>query len=65
MFPDPCPGTYKYLEVQYECVPYSKYNLYSCSLPLALTIEAGVLLHGKEAYVYGPWTHYACKALAD
>ncbi|XP_061566566.1 adhesion G protein-coupled receptor L3-like isoform X4 [Cololabis saira] len=21
-FPDPCPGTYKYLEVQYECVPY-------------------------------------------
>lgn len=24
-FPDPCPGTYKYLEVQYECVPYSMY----------------------------------------
>ncbi len=24
VFPDPCPGTYKYLEVQYECVPYSK-----------------------------------------
>ncbi|XP_032381352.1 adhesion G protein-coupled receptor L2 isoform X15 [Etheostoma spectabile] len=23
VFPDPCPGTYKYLEVQYECVPYS------------------------------------------
>ncbi|XP_044135050.1 adhesion G protein-coupled receptor L1 isoform X7 [Bufo gargarizans] len=22
-FPDPCPGTYKYLEVQYDCVPYS------------------------------------------
>ncbi|GAB1293370.1 Adhesion G protein-coupled receptor L1 [Apodemus speciosus] len=21
-FPDPCPGTYKYLEVQYDCVPY-------------------------------------------
>nr|XP_014343826.1 PREDICTED: adhesion G protein-coupled receptor L1 [Latimeria chalumnae] len=21
-FPDPCPGTYKYLEIQYECVPY-------------------------------------------
>uniref|UniRef100_A0A3B4AUT5 SUEL-type lectin domain-containing protein n=1 Tax=Periophthalmus magnuspinnatus TaxID=409849 RepID=A0A3B4AUT5_9GOBI len=20
VFPDPCPGTYKYLEVQYECV---------------------------------------------
>lgn len=26
VFPDPCPGTYKYLEVQYECVPYSKYT---------------------------------------
>lgn len=26
VFPDPCPGTYKYLEVQYECVPYSKYD---------------------------------------
>lgn len=28
-FPDPCPGTYKYLEVQYDCVPYSES---SCSL---------------------------------
>lgn len=27
VFPDPCPGTYKYLEVQYECVPYSMYSL--------------------------------------
>lgn len=27
VFPDPCPGTYKYLEVQYECVPYSKYEI--------------------------------------
>ncbi|KAG8128846.1 hypothetical protein E2320_015630 [Naja naja] len=24
-FPDPCPGTYKYLEVQYDCVPYSEF----------------------------------------
>ncbi|TRY84272.1 hypothetical protein DNTS_033785 [Danionella cerebrum] len=24
VFPDPCPGTYKYLEIQYECVPYSE-----------------------------------------
>lgn len=30
VFPDPCPGTYKYLEVQYECVPYSTYS----SVPL-------------------------------
>lgn len=27
VFPDPCPGTYKYLEIQYECVPYSEYAL--------------------------------------
>uniref|UniRef100_A0A3B4ADY4 Adhesion G protein-coupled receptor L3 n=1 Tax=Periophthalmus magnuspinnatus TaxID=409849 RepID=A0A3B4ADY4_9GOBI len=27
VFPDPCPGTYKYLEVQYECVPYSTYSV--------------------------------------
>lgn len=26
VFPDPCPGTYKYLEIQYECVPYSEYT---------------------------------------
>uniref|UniRef100_A0A087X9Y2 Adhesion G protein-coupled receptor L1a n=1 Tax=Poecilia formosa TaxID=48698 RepID=A0A087X9Y2_POEFO len=24
VFPDPCPGTYKYLEIQYECVPYTQ-----------------------------------------
>uniref|UniRef100_A0A3B4Y7Y4 Adhesion G protein-coupled receptor L1-like n=1 Tax=Seriola lalandi dorsalis TaxID=1841481 RepID=A0A3B4Y7Y4_SERLL len=24
VFPDPCPGTYKYLEIQYECVPYRR-----------------------------------------
>uniref|UniRef100_A0A8C5B9K2 SUEL-type lectin domain-containing protein n=1 Tax=Gadus morhua TaxID=8049 RepID=A0A8C5B9K2_GADMO len=23
VFPDPCPGTYKYLEVQYECTCYA------------------------------------------
>uniref|UniRef100_A0A3B4BI50 SUEL-type lectin domain-containing protein n=1 Tax=Periophthalmus magnuspinnatus TaxID=409849 RepID=A0A3B4BI50_9GOBI len=27
VFPDPCPGTYKYLEIQYECVPYSERRL--------------------------------------
>ncbi|XP_059902415.1 adhesion G protein-coupled receptor L1-like isoform X1 [Gadus macrocephalus] len=32
VFPDPCPGTYKYLEIQYECVPYSEYkhNVLEC-----------------------------------
>ncbi|XP_059902420.1 adhesion G protein-coupled receptor L1-like isoform X3 [Gadus macrocephalus] len=31
VFPDPCPGTYKYLEIQYECVPYNSPQR-SCSL---------------------------------
>lgn len=31
-FPDPCPGTYKYLEVQYDCVPYSESSCSSCRL---------------------------------
>lgn len=34
VFPDPCPGTYKYLEVQYECVPYSKYRRAALTLTL-------------------------------
>lgn len=40
VFPDPCPGTYKYLEVQYECVPYSKYAffLYLCIYVMHLCI---------------------------
>ena len=37
VFPDPCPGTYKYLEVQYECVPYSTYA--SVRLKNAATIQ--------------------------
>lgn len=43
VFPDPCPGTYKYLEVQYECVPYSKYSpnltLTTPNLSLLLTFD--------------------------
>lgn len=31
-FPDPCPGTYKYLEVQYDCVPYSESSCSLCAL---------------------------------
>lgn len=36
VFPDPCPGTYKYLEVQYECVPYSTYSVSSLSPTVTL-----------------------------
>ncbi|XP_038640782.1 adhesion G protein-coupled receptor L1-like isoform X5 [Scyliorhinus canicula] len=31
VFPDPCPGTYKYLEIQYECVPYTQVTVASTS----------------------------------
>ncbi|XP_072925365.1 adhesion G protein-coupled receptor L1 isoform X11 [Hemitrygon akajei] len=31
VFPDPCPGTYKYLEIQYECVPYTQATMASTS----------------------------------
>ncbi|KAG6923785.1 adhesion G protein-coupled receptor L1, partial [Chelydra serpentina] len=35
-FPDPCPGTYKYLEVQYDCVPY----IFVCPGTLQKVLEA-------------------------
>lgn len=64
VFPDPCPGTYKYLEVQYECVPYSKYGIYifhflqHSSLMLKdYTCERSICLW--------PTNHYACRALTD
>ncbi|XP_059902419.1 adhesion G protein-coupled receptor L1-like isoform X2 [Gadus macrocephalus] len=34
VFPDPCPGTYKYLEIQYECVPYRRCLVLMLMLPL-------------------------------
>lgn len=64
VFPDPCPGTYKYLEVQYECVPYSKYEIdmfHFSSIPR----WCWKTTHVKEAYVYGLKNHYACRALTD
>uniref|UniRef100_A0A9J8CEH1 Adhesion G protein-coupled receptor L1a n=1 Tax=Cyprinus carpio carpio TaxID=630221 RepID=A0A9J8CEH1_CYPCA len=39
VFPDPCPGTYKYLEIQYECVPYrNKEDGVQPASPLCLLI---------------------------
>uniref|UniRef100_A0A668A189 SUEL-type lectin domain-containing protein n=1 Tax=Myripristis murdjan TaxID=586833 RepID=A0A668A189_9TELE len=29
VFPDPCPGTYKYLEIQYECSHHRSCSLFS------------------------------------
>ncbi|XP_025048532.1 adhesion G protein-coupled receptor L1 isoform X4 [Alligator sinensis] len=41
-FPDPCPGTYKYLEVQYDCVPYIEVEqkVFVCPGTLQKVLEA-------------------------
>uniref|UniRef100_A0A4W2DG14 Adhesion G protein-coupled receptor L1 n=1 Tax=Bos indicus x Bos taurus TaxID=30522 RepID=A0A4W2DG14_BOBOX len=39
-FPDPCPGTYKYLEVQYDCVPYKvEQKVFVCPGTLQKVLE--------------------------
>ncbi|XP_050167732.1 adhesion G protein-coupled receptor L1-like, partial [Myiozetetes cayanensis] len=50
-FPDPCPGTYKYLEVQYDCVPYNPTapvpaptNTWRCSTTACPTVSAALIL---------------------
>uniref|UniRef100_A0A8C1L515 Adhesion G protein-coupled receptor L1a n=1 Tax=Cyprinus carpio TaxID=7962 RepID=A0A8C1L515_CYPCA len=49
VFPDPCPGTYKYLEIQYECVPY----IFVCPGTL-LRVQAASLLQEAE-HQSGAW----------
>lgn len=64
VFPDPCPGTYKYLEVQYECVPYSMYipmvffkrkdiKLCFACIDKIFSIETKIItkLHKKKSWV--------------
>ncbi|XP_028276143.1 adhesion G protein-coupled receptor L1-like [Parambassis ranga] len=49
VFPDPCPGTYKYLDIQYECVPY----IFMCPGSL-LSIQPASSLLEVEDYS-GAW----------
>uniref|UniRef100_A0A3Q2ZWK1 Adhesion G protein-coupled receptor L2-like n=1 Tax=Kryptolebias marmoratus TaxID=37003 RepID=A0A3Q2ZWK1_KRYMA len=78
VFPDPCPGTYKYLEVQYECVPYSKY-LFICPGTLK-GVEAATFLFEAEQQAgswckdplqagdkvfFMPWTPYRTDTLIE
>uniref|UniRef100_A0A3Q0SJJ8 Adhesion G protein-coupled receptor L2b, tandem duplicate 1 n=1 Tax=Amphilophus citrinellus TaxID=61819 RepID=A0A3Q0SJJ8_AMPCI len=78
VFPDPCPGTYKYLEVQYECVPYSKY-LFICPGTLK-SIGAATFLYEAEQQAgswckdplqagdkvfFMPWTPYRTDTLIE
>uniref|UniRef100_A0A669CB56 Adhesion G protein-coupled receptor L1 n=1 Tax=Oreochromis niloticus TaxID=8128 RepID=A0A669CB56_ORENI len=80
VFPDPCPGTYKYLEIQYECVPYSeKKTLFVCpgtllrvqvpSSQQEAEHQAGAwckdpLQSGDRLYVM-PWTPYRTDMLYE
>ncbi|XP_041126395.1 adhesion G protein-coupled receptor L2-like isoform X4 [Polyodon spathula] len=75
VFPDPCPGTYKYLEVQYECVPY----IFVCpgtlkavgdsSFVFEAEQQAGAwckdpLQAGDKIY-FMPWTPYRTDTLIE
>lgn len=47
-FPDPCPGTYKYLEVQYDCVPYRVAGGGRMEPPAHAKHMLGTLPHAKH-----------------
>ncbi|XP_077474262.1 adhesion G protein-coupled receptor L1-like isoform X4 [Stigmatopora argus] len=75
VFPDPCPGTYKYLEIQYECVPYifvCPGTLVRVQAPSSLQEaehQAGAwckdpLQSGDRLYVM-PWTPYRTDMLFE
>ncbi|XP_072299273.1 adhesion G protein-coupled receptor L1 isoform X5 [Eucyclogobius newberryi] len=80
VFPDPCPGTYKYLEIQYECVPYkvdqkvfvcpgTLLRVQSASSQQEAEHQAGAwckdpLQSGDRLYVM-PWTPYRTDVLFE
>ncbi|CAL8333806.1 unnamed protein product [Merluccius merluccius] len=75
VFPDPCPGTYKYLEIQYECVPYifvcpgSLLSIQPASSLLEAEHQSGAwckdpLQAGDRLYVM-PWTPYRTEVLFE
>uniref|UniRef100_A0A3Q4G1W7 Latrophilin-1-like n=1 Tax=Neolamprologus brichardi TaxID=32507 RepID=A0A3Q4G1W7_NEOBR len=80
VFPDPCPGTYKYLEIQYECVPYkvdqkvfvcpgSLLSIQPASSLLEVEHQSGAwckdpLQAGDRLYVM-PWTPYRTEVLYE
>ncbi|PWA14882.1 hypothetical protein CCH79_00014271 [Gambusia affinis] len=75
VFPDPCPGTYKYLEIQYECVPYifvcpgSLLSIQPDSSLLEAEHQSGAwckdpLQAGDRLYVM-PWTPYRTEVLYE
>uniref|UniRef100_A0A8C3HL73 Adhesion G protein-coupled receptor L3 n=1 Tax=Chrysemys picta bellii TaxID=8478 RepID=A0A8C3HL73_CHRPI len=80
VFPDPCPGTYKYLEVQYECVPYKKtVDFFLCPGLLKGVYQSEHLfesdhqsgawckdpLQASDKIYYMPWTPYRTDTLTE
>ncbi|EHH25982.1 Calcium-independent alpha-latrotoxin receptor 3, partial [Macaca mulatta] len=80
VFPDPCPGTYKYLEVQYECVPYiSLPTVFLCPGLLKGVYQSEHLfesdhqsgawckdpLQASDKIYYMPWTPYRTDTLTE
>ncbi|XP_029932411.1 adhesion G protein-coupled receptor L3 isoform X3 [Myripristis murdjan] len=80
VFPDPCPGTYKYLEVQYECVPYKvEQKVFLCPGLLRGVYQSEHLfesdhqsgawckdpLQASDKIYYMPWTPYRTDTLTE
>ncbi|XP_030017589.1 adhesion G protein-coupled receptor L3 isoform X12 [Sphaeramia orbicularis] len=80
VFPDPCPGTYKYLEVQYECVPYKvEQKVFLCPGLLRRVYQSEHLfesdhqsgawckdpLQATDKIYYMPWTPYRTDTLTE
>ncbi|XP_039607042.1 adhesion G protein-coupled receptor L3 isoform X10 [Polypterus senegalus] len=80
VFPDPCPGTYKYLEVQYECVPYKvEQKVFLCPGLLRGVYQSDHLfesdhqsgawckdpLQASDKIYYMPWTQYRTDTLTE
>ncbi|XP_029473879.1 adhesion G protein-coupled receptor L2 isoform X18 [Rhinatrema bivittatum] len=75
VFPDPCPGTYKYLEVQYECVPY----IFVCPGTLKAVVDSPYIyeaeqkagawckdpLQAADKIYFMPWTPYRTDTLVE
>ncbi|XP_072925357.1 adhesion G protein-coupled receptor L1 isoform X4 [Hemitrygon akajei] len=75
VFPDPCPGTYKYLEIQYECVPYifvcpgTLRKIFEPTNVFESEHEAGAWckdpLQAGDRIYYMPWIPYRTDTLTE
>uniref|UniRef100_UPI00358F73FF adhesion G protein-coupled receptor L3-like n=1 Tax=Myxine glutinosa TaxID=7769 RepID=UPI00358F73FF len=75
VFKDPCPGTYKFLEVQYECAPH----IFMCPGTLKSVSQASLLLKAEQQagawckdplqvvdkVYYMPWIPYRTNSITE